>query len=144
MLLVTTDPSGATQSAVSQQLNVAAATADVTGAIVKAPGTAKAGRKVPLTFTIANSTAANVAASGAVQIRFEAFPDGLPSDASVVDSVTKRVNLKPGKSMTFTVSLPFSATSFVIVDVDPNNAAFPNDTNPANNVFATSQAVVVS
>jgi hypothetical protein len=144
VLLVTTDPSGATQTAVGQQLTVAAPTVDLTGSIVKAPATAKAGRKVPLTFTIANSTAANVPASGAVQVQFEASPDGLQADASVVDSVTKRVNLKPGKSMKFTVSLPLSATSFVVVDVDPNNAAFPNDANPANNVFATSQALVVS
>lgn len=144
VLLVTTDPSGATQTAVSQQLTVAAPTVDLTGTVVKAPATAKAGRKAPLTFTVENTSAANVAASGAVQVQFEMSADGLLADASVVDSVSKRVNLKPGKSMRFTVSLPLSATSFVVVDVDPGNAAFPNDANPANNVFATSNAIIVS
>ena len=144
VLLVTTDPSGATRTAVSQQLTIAPATVDLTGSVVKAPTTAKAGRKVPLTFTIANSTAANVPAKGVVQVRFATSSDGLLSDASVVDSVTERINLKPGKSMTFTVSLPLNATSFVVVDVDPGNTTFPNDANPANNVFATPKAIVVS
>jgi hypothetical protein len=144
VLLVSTDPSGATQTAVSQQLTIAPATVDLTGSFLRAPPSVKAGQKVPLTFTIANSTAANVPASGVVQVQFETSSDGLLSDASVVDSVTKRIDLKPGKGMTFTVSLPLSATSFVVVDVDPGNAKFPSDANPANNVFATSQAIVVS
>lgn len=53
------------------------------------------------------------------------------------------MNIKQGNRVTFTVSLPLHATGFVVVDVDPNGAAFPNDANPANNVFATPQAIVL-
>lgn len=145
VLLVTTDPSGATRTVVGQQLTVVAPAVDLTGSIVKAPATARAGRKTPLRFAIANSTAANVVAGGAVQIQFEASPDGLPADASVVGMVTKQIKLQPGKSRTFSVSLPLNATtSFIVVDVDPGDAAFPDDANPANNVFASSQPIVVS
>jgi hypothetical protein len=144
VLLVTTDPTGATQTSVSQQLTVAPSTVDLTGSIIKAPATAKGGRKVPVTFTITNSSAANVAAVGAVQIEFETSPDGLLADASPLDLVTKRINLKPGRNVRFTMSLALSTTSFVVVNVDPGNAAFPNDVNPANNVFATPQAIVMA
>jgi hypothetical protein len=144
VLLVTTDPSGATRTAVSQQLTVVAPTVDLTGSVIKAPATTKAGHKVPLRFRITNSVAANVVASGAVQVWFEASPDGLLADASVVDQFTKHIKLKPGKSGTFSVSLPLGATTaFIVVDVDPGDGAFPNDVNSANNVFATSQPIVI-
>ena len=144
VLLTATDPTGATQTTTAQQLTVVAPVVDLTGSFATAPATAKAGRKMPFAFTITNSSAANVAAVGSVQIEFESSPDGLLADASPLESITKRVNLKPGKSQRLSVSLALSATSFVVVDVDPGNTAFPNDVNIANNVFTTTQAVVVS
>jgi hypothetical protein len=144
VLLTATDPTGATQTTTAQQLTVLSPVVDLTGAFAKAPTAAKAGRKVPFAFTITNSSAANVAAVGSVQIEFESSPDGLLADASPLESITKRVNLKPGKSVRLTVSLALSTTSFVVADVEPGNVAFPNDVNAGNNMFATSQAVVVS
>lgn len=144
VLLTATDPTGATQTTMAQQLMVVAPVVDLTGSFATAPTTAKAGRKVPFAFTITNSSAANVAAVGSVQIEFESSPDGLLADASPLETITKRVNLKPGKSQRLSVSLALSATAFVVVDVDPGNTAFPNDVNIANNVCATTQAVVVS
>jgi len=116
----------------------------LTGSVTKAPATAKAGQRAPVSFAITNSSAANVAADGAVKVQIETSPDGLLADASVVDSITSRINLKPGKSKSFNVSLALNATSFVVVDVDPGNSAFPDDVDPDNNVFATSQAIDVA
>lgn len=144
VLVVTTDPSGTTQTPLSQPLTVAAPVVDLTGSIVSAPATDKAGRKAPITFTIANSLTANVAAVGALQIQFATSPDGSPADASPIESITRRINLKPGRSMRINFSLPLTATSFVVVDLDPGNTAFTNDVNSANNVFATPQAITVS
>jgi hypothetical protein len=145
VLLVATDPSGATRTALAGQLTVVASVVDLTGTVVKVPATAKAGRKVPVTFTIANSVAANVVAGGTVRVEFAASPDGSPADASALVSVTKRIKLKPGKGTTFSVSLPsISKTGFVLVNVDPGDVTFPNDVNSANNVFASKQPIVVS
>ncbi len=144
MLLVSTDPSGGTQTVVAQEISVAAPVVDLTGSIVKAPVTAKAGRRTPLKFTIANTNAANVTAVGTVQVQFETSSDGSLSDASLVYALNKHVNIKPGKHGTFTISLTLNATSFIVVDLDPGTAAFPNDADPNNNAFATLQTIVVS
>ena len=32
----------------------------------------------------------------------------------------------------------------MVADVDPGNAAFPNDVNPINNVFATAELNILS
>jgi hypothetical protein len=117
---------------------------DLTGAILKAPTTAKAGKKVPITFNITNSSSANVAAVGNIKINFDSSVDGLLSDATVLTSTMKKINLKPGKSMKVTFSVALSSTGFVVVDVDPGNAVFKDDANPANNIFATASAITVS
>jgi hypothetical protein len=143
VLVVTTDAAGTVQSTAGQ-LTIVAPTVDITGSIVKAPTTVKAGATAPLTFTISNSSSANVAAVGTIQIQFDTSADGLLSDATTVASTSKRLNLKPGKSMKVTFSVTLSKTGFVLVNLDPGNAVFKNDANLANNVFATSQAITVS
>lgn len=143
-IIVTTDPSGNTQSSVAGQLTVAAPVVDLSGAFTKTPTSATAGKKVPVSFTITNSSAANVPAVGTIQIDVDSSPDGLLSDATVLDTITKKVNLKPGKSMKVTASVVLSTTSFVVVNIDPGHAVFSNDTNLANNVFATTSAIAVA
>lgn|GEM_PF-4538334 len=143
-IIVTTDPAGNTQSSVAGQLTVAAPVVDLSGAFTKAPTSASAGKKVPVSFSITNSSAANVPAVGTIQIDVDSSPDGLLSDATVLDTITKKVNLKPGKSMKVTASVVLSTTSFVVVNIDPGHTVFSNDTNLTNNVFATSSAITVA
>ncbi len=143
-IIVTTDPAGNTQSSVAGQLTVAAPVVDLSGAFTKAPTSATAGKKVPVSFTITNNSSANVPAVGTIQIDVDSSPDGLVSDATVLDTITRKVNLKPGKSMKVTASVVLSTTSFVVVNIDPGHAVFSNDTNLANNVFATSSAITVA
>ena len=144
VIIVTTDPAGNTQSSVAGQLTVAAPLVDLSGAIVKAPTSAKAGKKVPVSFTITNSTGANVPAVGTIEIDIDSSPDGAASDATVLGTITKKVNLKPGKSMRVTASVVLSTTSFVVVNIDPGHAVFSNDTNTDNNVFATTSPITVA
>ena len=143
-IIVTIDPAGNTQSSVAGQLTVAAPVVDLSGAFTKAPTSATAGKKVPVSFTITNSSAANVPAVGTIEIDVDSSPDGAASDATVLSKITKKVNLKPGKSMKVTASVVLSTTSFVVVNIDPGHAVFSNDTNLANNVFATSSAITVA
>lgn len=144
VLLVTTDPAGNTQTVASGQLTVAAPVVDLSGAFVKAPTTATAGKKVPVSFTITNSSSANVPAIGTIQIDVDSSATGGVSGATVLDTITKKVNIKPGKSMRVTASVVLSTTSFVVVNIDPGHAVFPNDTNLDNNIFATTSQVTVA
>lgn len=69
-------------------------------------------------------------------------PDGLLADATVVTSVTRRINLRAGKSIRMTDALTLPAgTYFAVVDLDPSNAF--NDVNLSNNAFATTSSITV-
>jgi hypothetical protein len=42
------------------------------------------------------------------------------------------------------MQLLLSATGYIVINVDPTDATFPNDANPLNNIFETSAAITVS
>ena len=69
--------------------------------------------------------------------------DGLLADATVATSVTKKISVKPNahSSIALSATLP-AGTYFVAINLDPNNAF--NDTNRANNFFASASKATVS
>ena len=144
VLIESTDTAGVVTTFDSgQSVNVVAPVVDLTGSVVKAPLTAKAGKKFTVTLLIANSSAANVPAVGLLPFDVETSPDGLLADATPLLSETHRISVKPGKSIRVTITATLVSSAYLIVNLDPKHAAFPNDANLSNNVFATSRAITV-
>jgi uncharacterized repeat protein (TIGR03803 family) len=144
VLIELTDTTGATATIDSgQTINLVAPVVDLTGSFVKVPATVKAGKRATATFLVTNTSAANVATTGNLPFDVDTSPDGQLADAVVLESSHKHINLKPGKSMRVTVSGTITASTFLVINLDPGNVAFLNDVNPANNSFATSQEIVV-
>lgn len=136
-----TDPSGnTTDAASSATIQIAPAQIDLSGSFVKTPAPTKTGRTV-LTFNVSNG--GNVAAVGGLTFNIDTSPDGLLGDATVLTSVTRRINLRAGKSirMSDALSLP-AGTYFVVVDLDPSNSF--SDVNLGNNAFATTSSISVA
>lgn len=115
---------------------------DLTGSFVHVPSAVKAGRT--LVFTLAITENGNVPVTGSLPIDIFAATGGTV-DASATDLgiVTRRVNVLPGHRQIVSVSVPAPATLsgplFLIAKLDPDNTL--NDTNPADNTFASSTAV---
>jgi len=144
VLIESTDTAGVVTTVDSgQTVNVVAPVVDLTGSVVKAPLTVKAGKKFTLTLLIANSSAANVAAVGLLPFDVETSPDPLLADAAPLLSETHRISIKPGKSIRLTITATLASSAYLVVNLDPKHAAFPNDLNLSNNVFATSRAIMV-
>lgn len=135
-----TDPSGATTDAASSgTISIAPAQIDLSGSFVKTPVPTKTGRTV-LTFNVSNG--GNVSAVGNLDFNIDSSPDGLPSDATVLTSVTRRINLRADKSIRMTDALTLPAgTYFVAVDLDPSDAF--EDLKLRNNFFATTASIIV-
>lgn len=145
VLIKLTDTAGVTETIDSgKTVSVAAPVVDLNGSFVKTPTSVKSGRKFTLTLLVSNGSDANVAAAGALPIEFASSPDGLTSDATPLLSDTKRINLKPGKSVRLTVTTSLSATAYLLADLDPDSVAFPDDIAPVNSVFTTSAPISVS
>ncbi len=137
VLISSTDTAGNQVTTDSgQTITVVAPVVDLTGAMV-GPTSVKVGKKTTFTFTVTNSSSANIAAVGSLPFAVETSPDGLLSDATALTSGKKSINLKPGKSAKVTFPATLSTTTFLVVNLDPGNTVFPNDLNPANNVFSS-------
>ncbi|HZK80790.1 MAG TPA: CARDB domain-containing protein, partial [Humisphaera sp.] len=140
------DPSGGIAfSRSAGTINILAPQVDLSGAFKKAPTTARAGKRLSASITITNS--GNVPSTGALPIIVDtSLINTLDSTAAQASAFSKRINIKPGKSITIQLSkliAPSTAGSYyLIVQLDPNNAL--GDANTANNVFATGSAIVVS
>jgi uncharacterized repeat protein (TIGR03803 family) len=135
-----TDSSGNTSDAASTgTITVAPPTIDLSGAFVGTSTPAKNGRTT-VTFTVTEN--GNVPATGPLTFDIGSSPDGLLSDATLLSTLTRRINIPAGKSARMTVALTLPAGTYsLLMLLDPQNAF--NDVNLANNAFATSSMVTV-
>ncbi len=124
-----------------QTITVVAPTVELSGSVV-GPATAKAGKKTTVSFDVTNSASSNIEAAGSLPFTVYTSPDGLLSDATELLTAKRSIHLKPGKSVKFTVAAALNSTTFLVVALDPENAAFPNDGNFSDNTFSK-QIVVV-
>jgi len=135
-----TDPNGRVFDVASPtQLTIAPGQIDLSGTFAKQP--IVKGAKATLTINVSN--AGNIPASGPLVIDIDTSPDGLLADATVATSVTRKISIKPNahSSIALSATLP-AGTYFVAINLDPNNAF--NDTNRANDFFASASKVTVS
>jgi hypothetical protein len=143
VLIQTTDTAGHVFTVDSgQTINVVAPVVDLTGSLI-VPASVKSGRRTLFTLLVTNTSAANVAASGLLPFNLDTSPDGLLSDATPLLTGKRRIHLPPGKSIRIAVVGTLHSSAFLVATLDPGNAAFPNDVNPGNNTFATSEAITV-
>jgi len=117
---------------------------DLTGSFLSAPMSVSSGNRFTATFLITNSAAANVAAVGVLPFDIDTSPDGKIADAVVLKSGSSRIRLAPGQSIRITITATISASSFLVVNLDPGNSVFTDDVNPGNNSFATASMIVVA
>jgi len=145
VLIQLTDTAGVTATIDSgKTINVVAPVLDLTGSFVNPPAAVKAGKKFTVTLLVTNSSAANVAAVGTLPFEVATTPDGSLSDASLLLSESKRINIKPGKSVRIAFTAALTSSAFLYVDLDPGNDVFTNDLNPSNNIFSTANAIAVT
>jgi hypothetical protein len=142
VLIQLTDTAGVAATIDSgKTINVVAPVVDLTGSFVNPPTSVKAGKKFTVTILVTNSSAGNVAAAGTLPFDVATSPDGSLSDAAPLLSDNKRINIKPGKSMKIAFTATLTSAAYLFVNLDPGNAVFPNDINPANNIFSTPSAI---
>lgn len=142
VLLHLTDTEGAVATLDSgQTITVVAPVVDLTGVFSKVPTVAKPG-KVPFTFIVTNTSSANIPAVGLLPYYLYTSPDGELSDATPLTSGKQRISVKPGQSQKVTTNAVIDTTAYLVADLDPFAAAFPNDIDVANNVFASPNEVV--
>ncbi|HWE04062.1 MAG TPA: VCBS repeat-containing protein [Tepidisphaeraceae bacterium] len=139
-----TDPSKLTNvGASAATISVVAPAIDLAGAFVATPKAAKAGHSAGFTFSVVND--GTTLAAGALPIQIQASTTaGVTSASTVIDSLTKKISIKPGKTIRIHVSKVISATAgsyYVVVQLDPSNTL--GDVNTANNTFATTSPIVV-
>jgi len=145
LMMQLTDPNGHLGNTfTSKPISVVAPTIDLTGSFAKVPATAKAGKKTTVTLNVTNN--GTVPAKGALPIFIYAEPTPtLPQNrGTATGSKPFRINLKPGKSVRLTLPnllLP-AGSDFLVAQVDPTNLF--NDSNTANNTFATSTPITVA
>ena len=140
-----TDPSKLTNTGTTAAtISIVAPTIDLSGAFVTPSKRAKVGHNAGITFSVTNN--GTVAASGMLPIQMQASTTaGVSSTSAVIDMLTKKVSIKPGKTIRIHVSKSIAATAgsyYLIVQLDPSNTL--GDVNTANNTFVTATAIVVS
>jgi hypothetical protein len=145
----TTDASGNVQLSSITTLTIAAPSVDLTGAVLRVPSKAVSGKKTPVTFEITNTADANVPAIGTVSIYFvsSSTADGGAGATLYTISpavISRKINLKPGKSTTVSLSVVLNTTSYLGISIDPLQATFTDDLNVANNYFHSSTPIAVS
>ena len=135
---VTDNAGNVTEAASTGTITVAPPQIDLSATIGKFTATARAGKKFVETITVAN-TAGNTAAVGSLAIEVDTSPDSNPANGTVLTTLTKKINLKPGKTLNVALSLLAPATGspfFLVFKLDPENAF--QDINLANNVVVSS------
>ncbi|HZK82570.1 MAG TPA: VCBS repeat-containing protein, partial [Humisphaera sp.] len=145
ILAEVTDPSKLTNTgATAATISIVAPTIDLSGAFVAPSKTAKVGHSAGITFSVTNN--GTVAAAGMLPIQIQASTTaGVSSTSAVIDMLTKKVSIKPGKTIRIHVSKSIAATAgsyYLIVQLDPSNTL--GDVNTANNTFVSATPIVVS
>jgi len=135
-----TDPTGATATAIAPgTLTVAAPHIDLSGAFSKTPVPGKGG-KTNLSFTVNNT--GNSPAKGPLAFSILSSPDGQLADAAPITTLTKTVNITPGKPTKVTANALLPAgTYFLLIQLDPNDTF--HDANPADNVISSASQIQV-
>ncbi|HWE01777.1 MAG TPA: CARDB domain-containing protein [Tepidisphaeraceae bacterium] len=126
-------------------IDIQAPQIDLSGSFDKAPTVATASKKLSASITVTNH--GNVPAIGALPIVVDTSAVNTLDDTALqATSFGKKVNIKPGKSITIQLSkliAPSTADAYyLIVQLDPTNTL--GDANTTNNVFSTSDPIVVS
>ena len=138
VLIELTDTVGVVSTTDSgQSLVVVAPVVDLTASFVKPPTTVRAGKAFRAMVLVTNTSEANVPAIGLSFVALYNSPDGQLADATFVTELHRFFNLPPGKSKRISFTDSITASTNLLADVDPNNAVFPNDINPANNIVTT-------
>ncbi len=139
---VTDSAGNISQAASAGTIAVAPSQIDLSVVVGKFATTAKAGRKFIGTLTLTN--AGNAAAVGSLPIEVETSPNNNPADGMPLVNIPKKINLKPGKSLSIPLSLliPNAGTFFLIFDIDPGNTF--SDFNLANNAVVSSTPITIS
>ncbi|HEY1684540.1 MAG TPA: choice-of-anchor tandem repeat GloVer-containing protein [Tepidisphaeraceae bacterium] len=135
-----TTASGTTDAASSSTITVAPAEIDLSGSFVTQPVPGKGG-KTKLSLSVTNN--GNTTASGPLSINIDSSSTQSTSGATVITPASKKINIKPNSKpakISLPVTLP-AGTYFLVIQLDPDNAF--NDTNLANNVFATTAAITI-
>jgi len=139
-----TDSSGNSNVAASSgTITVAPPEVNLSLALSKFASSAKGGKKFSETLSVSNS--GNIPAARTVPIVVYTSPDGLLDDATQLASITKKLNIKNGKSQSLPLSLtaPASGTSaYLIFVVDPNDTL--KEVTPANDTLVSPSKVTFS
>ena len=146
LVVQVTDPNGgiATTSSAGT-IDVVAPQVDLSGAFKKAPVAAHAGKGLSASITVTNS--GNVPAAGVLPIVVNASTvNTLDPAAVVLLPLNKKINIKPGKSITIPLSrliAPAIANDYyLIVQLDPNKTL--KNENTTSSPFATGSPIAVS
>lgn len=118
---------------------------DLADSFIKVRPNGKAGKKIPVVLEIAND--GNVKAKGPVVIDFGASATPNGANAFPLGSVSKNINIKNGKFIKLTLSVPLpigiaTGNQYLTATVDPTNTF--NDPNLANNTTVSASAVSVT
>lgn len=142
VLIKVTDASGAVTTVdTGNTVTIVAPKLDLTGRFISAVA---ANGKVTTTFLITNSADSNITADGTVPYTFQSNSTASSTGATTLLTGSAKVKkLAPGQSITVTVTTNLSASSFLVVTLDPDHSAFPADTNTANNTFATATLITL-
>ncbi len=128
---------------VTTPVNLFVPQVDITGSFLHVPTSVSPASPFKVVFLVSNSTAANVAAIGLLPYEVETSPDGLTSDAVPLLFGSKQINLPPGGMTRVTVTLSIDSPVFLMVNLDPDQSAFPNDIDPANNILNWPNAIQI-
>jgi hypothetical protein len=140
-----TDPNGGISTASSLgTINIAAPEIDLTGTFKHLPATGRVGHPLLATITVTNL--GNIPAAGMLPVSVYDSGDGqLDGTSTGLVGFTQRINIKPGKSVTFKLSklmTPAAGSYFLLVVLDKNNTL--GDVNISNNTFVSATEFVAS
>jgi len=144
VLIQFTDAAGVVSTLNSgQTINVVAPVVDLSVASIRVPASIKAGKRFTATVLVTNTASANVAAIGLLPINLDTSSDGSLSAAVVLVSRSRRINLRPGRSIRIAITLTIAASGStnLLAQLDPAGAAFTNDINPGDEVHTQSITV---
>jgi peptidyl-prolyl cis-trans isomerase A (cyclophilin A) len=137
------DSSGtATVAASTSTLSVVEPQIDLAVSVARFTATAKSGKHFNETIKITND--GNIPATGTLPIVVETSPDGNVADATVLTTITRKINLAANRSLVIPLPLvaPASGTDYLIFVIDPNNTF--SDVNLSNNLVVSALPLTIS
>lgn len=134
-----TDPDGNVSYAVSGlTIAISPPSIDLTGSFTKPLKPGKNG-KTKVAFTLANQ--GNTTAAGTLTFNVYDSTTGSLTNATYIANDFTKINLKGHKTKNISETIPLPAGTYqIVIQLDPNNVF--NDTNLANNVFASASITV--